>query len=545
MKTPRLRAPASRASLYAPLVALLSMGAACAPELSLAPRVSALVSLEVDPPAEPSATIDRTPVFSLRFLRPMPALDEGLWLIDGPASDSLRSDARRGALSSGNAARRLDAAVRRHPTEPRVLQVSPRAPLWPGQSITLVTTARLVGEDGLVASDDEHDPRPIVRTFRVCASPDCRPLATLSTPASEEAPTELRAIVVRFDRAITQSIEGPALWLVRDADGEEIPGAAYLACREGRAYRCARFEPDVPLEPEREHRVELGALVDSEGRMAAPRALSFRTGRSTDARRPTFVPQPACAPGELSRPPVCVEVSHDAIVVHGRSDTPAVLRVRGGEWTAESDLATILRARLQSASAAHVPLVLSLLGADGVVSSEARIDPIVTPAPVCRLRISEVYARPRGSSAQEFVEVVNDDTVPCSLEGFHLRTTSGASALPDAWLAPGDRAVIVGPSYEVRGDARAGDPPLSPGATLVRLARTLVGRGLADRGADVWIEDRGGFVCSRAPLSHPARTPRVGVSLVRADTTMDERDPASWMYDAGDGATPGGPDRVR
>ena len=79
----------------------------------------------------------------------------------------------------------------------------------------------------------------------------------------------------------------------------------------------------------------------------------------------------------------------------------------------------------------------------------------------------------------------------------------------------------------------------------MRLTQRLAQRGLTDRGTDVWLADLQGGELSRAPTASTERAPRLGVSLVRADTEMRESDTASWMYDALDGATPGAVDRFR
>jgi hypothetical protein len=264
------------------------------------------------------------------------------------------------------------------------------------------------------------------------------------------------------------------------------------------------------------------------------------------APAPNFIDTGVCRVGERLLPPLCLSVRHGAITVTARSDWKAILHLQAGEWSADSDVGTLLSATIApTVPNAHTPIIATLLSEDGTITREVRLDPIVTPAPVANVRITEVYARPRSGAAQEFVELVNDDDSPVNLQGFSIFTESGRSVLPDVVVPPGARAVVVGPAFDVRGDARAGDAPLAPGAVLVRLGRALAQRGLADRGGDVWLADRSGIIVSRAPLSHPSRAPRVGVSVIRADTRMREDDPASWTYDAAEGSTPGGPDRLR
>jgi hypothetical protein len=544
--SPRWSAPLAPVARWALSFTLTALVVACAPEAALPVRASALQSLTAAPAIEGSDTIDRLPVFSLRFDRSMQPADDAVWLVDGPESDSLRSDARRGALSTANSARRIAITVERDPEQPFTLRVRPAEPLWPGQRVTLLTTARLVDDEGLVASEDAINPQPVVRGFRVCSPSDCRPTSRLSSPRASDVPYGLKLVRVSFDRPIVPAIEGPVVWVERTRDGEEVPGVGHLDCRDGRAWRCVRFVPDEALEPNAEYIVRLGALVDSDGRTPTPSTHVFRTGNRSRAELPSFVNAGVCGEGERSSPPLCIDVRHGSITVSARSDHRAILQLRAGEWAAESDVGTTLRAVIApTIASAHTPIIATLLAEDATVARETRVEPFTTPTRVARVRIAEVYARPRSSAAQEFVELVNEDESTVNLQGFTLRTSSGRSALPDVAVPSGARAVIVGPAFDVRGDERAGDAPIAPGAVLVRLERTIVQRGLADRGGDVWIEDAAGAVVSRAPLSHPARAPKVGVSLVRGDTRMREDDPASWTYDAADGATPGAPDRLR
>lgn len=520
---------------------------ACAPDVGLPVRASSLRAFSTTPQVvEPQSTIDRQPTFSLQFDRAMNIVDDALWLVEGAVTDSLRSDARRGALSASNAARRIAITVERDPEQLFALRVRPTEPLWPGQSVVLLTTAKLMDDEGLVASEDAVNPAPVVRAFRVCSPSDCRPIARLSSPRPREVPYAVNTVRVRFDRPIVPAVEGPVVWLERERDGEEVPGSGALDCRDGAAWWCVRFIPDVELEPDTVYRVRLGVLVDADGREATPGTHSFRTGNLRTSSPPNFINTGVCADGERSIPPLCIDVRHGSISVTARSDWNAILRLRAGEWSADSDVSTSLRAIITPTVAdAHTPIIASLLAEDGTITRDIRIDPIITPPRVARLRIAEVYSRPRSGASQEFVELVNDDDSTANLQGFSLYTDSGHSELPDVSVPAGSRVLVVGPAFDVRGDERAGDAPLAPGAVLVRLERTLAQRGLADRGGDVWLADSQGIVVSRAPLSHPARAPRVGVSVVRADTRMREDDPASWAYDAGEGSTPGAPDRLR
>lgn len=106
------------------------------------------------------------------------------------------------------------------------------------------------------------------------------------------------------------------------------------------------------------------------------------------------------------------------------------------------------------------------------------------------------------------------------------------------------RVLVVGASFDPRGAPRSGDPPVTPGATVITLRGSVAGRGLRDTGADVTLTDPEGRVLSFMPGSDPSRPPRAGVGIVRAETDLADEDPAAWSYDPTGGCTPGGEDRV-
>ena len=54
-----------------------------------------------------------------------------------------------------------------------------------------------------------------------------------------------------------------------------------------------------------------------------------------------------------------------------------------------------------------------------------------------------------------------------------------------------------------------------------------------------------GLVVSRYPGTAPELLPQEGVSVVRADTDLDEEDPAAWVRSRDGASSPGGPDVLR
>ncbi|MDP3275794.1 MAG: lamin tail domain-containing protein [Deltaproteobacteria bacterium] len=540
----------------AALLIALSQTLHCAPEEPTSQhRVLALERLDVEPtrahssepPSETEpALIERIPVFSLTFARPLDLPDaESVWLLDGDSTDTLTQDARRGTLSASNTTRRIPAQVEWAATRPRELRVRPATPLWPAQVVTLSTTSRLRSSTGEPAAVSALQPQPITRTFRVQFAPDTAPIATMTAPAERDVPTRLRAIEVRFNRPLRPLVEGPVAWL-EDSHQVEPPVNASLGCREATGWSCVVLVPDEPLAPLERYTVRLGVLGDHAGRPPVGAPFSFETSAEAVAQRPTFVTVPACVAGELRRGPVCVRVEHTRIAIRAMLDSPGRLSLRAGELAARSALSLSPMIELMGVPAdAHMPLLLSSLDLGSNPIAEAVLEPVRSPVAAPRVSIREVFARPRSSAAQEFVELRNDGSSAISLGGLILGTASGRSELPDLTLPAGALAVIVGPTFDPRGDSRTGDPPLAPGAVLVRLARTIAQHGLVDRGADVWIADSQQNVISRVPASHPNRAPRLGISLVRADDTLAEGDPAAWAYDTRNSATPGSPDRIR
>ncbi len=488
----------------------------------------------------------REPVFTLRFERAIAEPEQNaVWLMDGPLSDTLIADARRATLSASQMTRKIAIITELDRATRRTLWVRPVEPLLPGQQLTLITTTRLLDRTGRVVSAQNGE--PVRLTTRVCASPDCPTVARLRAPRADAAPVSTQRITLQFDRPIHPTIEGPVGFFSR-ADGQEVAGVAYLDCAVGLSWRCVRFATDEPLEPNTSYQLTIGALADGRDLLASNRRFELRTGEATAlaAAAPNAIPLANCSLDESRMGAFCVRLTHHSLSVRALLDRVGQLRVRAGELVAESETGTSVTAVIEPLTPnAHLAPIVTTLAADTAAGRDYRLEPIRSLPTVPPIRITEVYARPRGSSAQEFVELEQVGPVSISLANFTLRTSSGSSALPDVMLAPGVRAVIVGPTFDVAGDSRRADPPVAPGALVVRLNQRVAQRGLQDRGSDVWLADLQGIEVSRCPTSSPERAPRLGVSVVRADLLIDERDPAAWMYDARDGATPGGVDRLR
>src|SRR5205814_18724 len=103
-------------------------------------------------------------------------------------------------------------------------------------------------------------------------------------------------------------------------------------------------------------------------------------------------------------------------------------------------------------------------------------------------------------------------------------------------LTPGTRYAIAA---VVRGPG--GQAMTSTGTLGLRGTVDAPGVGIMDVLARPFITSAQGRIVSSAP----ARVPRAGVSVVRADDELSDEDPAAWDWDAEGGSTPGGPNRRR
>jgi hypothetical protein len=325
-----------------------------------------------------------------------------------------------------------------------------------------------------------------------------------------------------------------------------------LGCVDGqptRGYRCLELGPRENLSPSTEYTVVLGELADDLGLRPQGVHPKFTTGEGAAALVVKATGALPCAVDEIVRQPFCVRINAWGFEIRGATDTAGALVATAAGSLITSAAGTNHRLVLDSLPPAS-EIIVSVwpLSLDGTAGKSWMLAPLQTAPSVPRVRITEVLAHPFGSSAQEFVEVINDGPDPASLSGLVLATRTGTSRLPPAIVRPGERAVIIGPGFDPRGTSRvgrAGDPALVPGTNVVRLTTMLATRGLTNSGTDVWLADLAGHILSRAPGMGLFRSPGMGVSLVRADSRMKEDDLASWSYDAQGGSSPGLPDRLR
>lgn len=529
---------------------------------TLATRCIAVPPLR-DPPSPPSLVaietptgdldgIGRVPSLTLRFDRPVAWPEEGAaLLVTGSPSDALRADAADGALTASNAARRVSVRLSRDPLDSTVIHVDALAALLPDTPATLLVSSLLRSEEGVAFNDADSGRRARAIPLTVAPARRCGALARVEPVSPGDGPANTARIFVRFDRPVHGARAAAPLSLSPDG-AAPVATRASLDCLDGDTARCAWVEPVDPLVADTVYRVGFGALVASNGARVEAELDSFVTGPRRDAARVGFGPSPVCGADEAADGDLCVRVAAGAIEVRASTTGPAIVRVTAvssGDPPRVSVGASGTLHRVLVATPredADYAITAACLGLDGR-AHETRALAVVRSAPARpRVRITEVLARPRSTSAQEFIELLNEGAGPADLTGYGLSQGASRSTLPEgAVIPPGRRAIVVGASFDPRGVASQGDPPVAPGATVIALRGALAGRGLRDSGADVSLTDPEGRVLSQMPGSAPARAPRAGVSLVRAETALDDLDPAAWTYDAADGSTPGAPDRLR
>lgn len=289
----------------------------------------------------------------------------------------------------------------------------------------------------------------------------------------------------------------------------------------GRAGRCASLElqrsAELALPPPA---IELGGALWS----FDPRPIEVDGASSGE------VEALGCELGELRFGPGCAQIEDDRLRL--RAPEQALFwAVSAGPLDAHFVTLTGATTTLRGLEAGTRSIVaVEWLDANGRWSSESVA--VETSAPRAHFVLSEVYADAIGPEPQqEWVEIVNDGLAPGSLEGHLLFDVGGSTALPEAWLAPGEHVLVVEEGYEANG---AWDLPPVVGTQLVRVPK-LGKSGLSNQGEPLRLEDPEGRVLSRFPASPK---PKPGVSVARRQASADDGDPASFAR-ADRGPTPG------
>ena len=478
--------------------------------------------------------VGRVPSLRVRFDQPLEAPeDDAVALFLSPPSDALRADFARLPLSSAHAARRLPIVVTLDPADPRVLRVEARATVRPDAALSLFLSARLRARDGAALDAESSIP------LRVAPASRCGALVTLAMAGSVSS--RPGAIPLRVDRGVG-AVGAP--FALRDEAGREVPSDARLDCFDEEGYaRCGWVAPRAPLATG-SYRIVLGALRARSGARAESLPLALLVDATIPLRDNAFDEPPPCAPGELRVAGLCVTVGAEFLRLRFATRGESAVRVRvvpGDQGDPREAVSPAGRAHDVTVGGLrpltrHAVSLWAMNGRGAV--AYLPVGAFDTVALQGHVRIDEVLARPRGGASQEFVELVNDDPEAVSLAGWSIVSGTARVVFGEGAVIPArGRAVVVGAGFDVRGAARAGDPPVAAGATVIAVRGSVA--GLRDDGAALALHDGRGIRVSVFPGDAPTLAPRAGVSLVRVARDLDEDDPAGWDWHPGEGSSPG------
>lgn len=416
------------------------------------------------------------------------------------------------------------------------LRVQPLLPLATDRLHTLIVGSgwidgaghRLMGQDDL--------PVALLRVFATGELDRARPVLELLAPlaGSTDVAPNLQRVVVRFSHAVTP-LELGSLWLSAENEGRVVglrPLAEVGPCAADSAQDCHWLAVSETLP----------ALTVWSLR-AAPSLADARGATLLQERRIAL----ATSAVRDRTPPVLGEVGlvqgDGCVVVRTRSSEAADARLSASWTDSVQRTAGVLEHELAlavpTAPVAGAQLRLDVLDAAGQRGAPwlRRLD----LAPIAPLVISEVLADPLGADPdQEWVELYNRSDRAVDLEGWALRDLAAGSdggALPALRVAPHGYVLVVGPRYR----PGSGPDPF-PGASvpLARLRSPLGGRGLANRGAPVFLYGPEGVLASSASgrVGVAAETPGPGRSAQRRSPSACDV-ATSWLRSAETGPTPG------
>jgi hypothetical protein len=351
------------------------------------------------------------------------------------------------------------------------------------------------------------------QSFAVMAN-DPLPTLALEWPPSEKAETANIAVWCA-EHALTPL--GHA-WAVHPSLAATLaPGSG----PSGLGPNCIHLRPHAPSEPSTPP-----LLVDDTGR-----AIARLTPRTRKADTEPLPHEPIqCTPTEQELGPGCARVMDDRAIVRGPS-FPLLWTLQFGKQTHRfpqpGEEPFVLPGLHPSA-----PNVLSLATQDAAGREQSEVAILQTGPPRAHVVITEVLANPLGPEpAQEWVELYNDGTVATQLGGWLLRDVGGEAQLPDAVLAPGAFALIVGDDYDPSGKH---DPAPAAHTLLLRVPR--VGKnGLSNAGEALELVDTHD---DKVSAFTGGIEPKAGRSVIRIWPAAPDEDPASFTLGEGD-PTPG------
>lgn len=459
-----------------------------------------------DAAGRPWSALDapRSPTLVIEANVPLAPSADAFLLLRGEADEPLRRDLAHAPLNSSTEARRILAEVEAR--EGR-LQLRPKTPLAPGELFTVAVAPWAVA--GRAA-------RPAAAFFarlEVSSSPEAGAAVFASVPAdgTSEVPTNLAAILVAFDGRI----QAEAAALEVRSDSGAIAGTASVGdCGEMGApgVSCIRFMASAPWPAgESVSFATSSVLRDATGAAVPTFRGSFRIGGGPDRVPPGLLAERECPLDGESTPAGCAVATDVTWSLETVVDEPARLELRGPDGFVRR-LAPRGDARLQLHGlmpGVRAPAILRIEDLAGLVTHVAL--EIATHDDLPTVTVSEVCADPEGPEpAQEWVELHNFGTMPVELRGMSLsdrEESLGTTFTTTRTLAPGSRIVVASDAFD---PDRAGVPP---GASVLRVGRTLVSGGLANSGEPVYLRD----ARARRLALVPAMPSRAGACVVRRE----------------------------
>jgi len=430
---------------------------------------------------EPSSTPDQVANVVHVHLASPTLSSSAVSLFEGKVSSYYLGRFKHGELPSALASRRVPIAAWRAEDE---LVLAPLRPLATGPH-------SLVSVDGLIAEFTVAQVKPVLDRLWPPASnaghPQfavyCRPEAsTVEVPNSGSVVFQPGAVPVELE----PGVDDAALF------GD----------------RCSHFQSELELTP---------GTVWVPPPELGDWALSPVVFSSSEFEAATPL---ECQAGEVAFGPGCAVIADDRLSL--RTPQPPVL------WIVHTAHGALLEVSGAGSSLTIDGLVpggrerfwgstRDLSGATHAFDLELQ----TTPARA-RPILNEVLADPLGPEPKsEWVELLNDGTLPADLAQYSLQDGGGRTPLPHAWLAPQEYALLVREDFAPNSSDQA---PIV-GARLIRLA-SLGKSGLSNAGERLALLDGAGAEQSVLP----ALAGKAGQSLARRTPSSEDSDPRSFSF---------------
>lgn len=417
--------------------------------------------------------------------------------------------------------------------------VRPRRALAPHQRFSLLFGSGVRDRAGSPLVDDTGIESVARFDFVTAGEGSGGPEPRLATPRPDDAAVapNLPRLAFEFRRPVIFD-SGASVSLV-DEYGHRTRVVSLSPCEGWVPGFCATGQPEPPLVAERWYRVEGSTLVDARGRSGVPphEVEWFRTATTPDLVPPSVDGLQAVLHGPCAH-------------VQGITGEMERLVLRAGEverWRVPQP-GTPVGVRIPDAAG---PYVVEVEAFDAVGHAATAKWEVVRSADRPRLELTEVLANAAGTeSASEFIEVrVPLEAPPLDLSGLFVADVSwpevlaeldageGAPGdpLPDAVLAPGEVALVVGEGFV--GDTLGALPP---SLRLLRVRGTIAAGGLKNAGEAITIyrPEPPTLVTSYGDWFDTSSSAFDGVSVVAVGDEVCDL-PARWRVTPGGLPSPG------